>query len=100
MILGRHGRWESGPAVGGSPLMLAEKSEQIFEVRVRKRPQREYSRKGAGPVAGILTPSPNATDGATCATRREAWATGFDCGAGAFALRALSTGPVASSQSG
>jgi hypothetical protein len=29
-----------------------------------------------------FTPSPNATDGAFRATRREAWVTGFDCGAG------------------
>jgi hypothetical protein len=31
---------------------------------------------------GILTPSPNATDDAYRVTRREAWITGFDCGAG------------------
>ena len=31
----------------------------------------------------ILSPSPNATDGASRATRREAGATGFDCRAGA-----------------
>jgi hypothetical protein len=41
------------------------------------------------PAARILSPSPNVTDGATCATRREAGATGFDCGAGAVLLRAL-----------
>jgi hypothetical protein len=37
---------------------------------------------GAGPAARILNLGPNATDGAICATRREAAATGFDCGAG------------------
>ena len=37
---------------------------------------------GAGPAARILNPSPNATNGAICATRREAGSTGFDCGAG------------------
>jgi|SRR5947209_2042011 len=41
----------------------------------------------------ILSPSPNATDGATCATRREAWVTGFDRGAGAALLKALSHRP-------
>jgi hypothetical protein len=45
-------------------------------------------------------PSPNATDGAICATRREAWATGFDCGAGAVLLGAYRTGSVDASQSG
>jgi hypothetical protein len=34
------------------------------------------------PCGGILTLSPNATDGAFRATRREAWVNGFDCGAG------------------
>jgi hypothetical protein len=40
---------------------------------------------GAGPAARILNLSPNATNGAICATRREAGATGFDCGAGGAA---------------
>jgi len=40
-------------------------------------------------------PSPDATDGATSATRREAGVTGFDCGAGAALLRRKPTGPVA-----
>ena len=44
---------------------------------------------GTGPAARILNPSPNATNGATRATRREAGATGFDCGAGGAALPAL-----------
>ena len=34
-------------------------------------------------------PSPNATNGAICATRREAGVTGFDCGVGVPLLRAL-----------
>ena len=71
----------------------------IRKVRVRKRAEWEYSRKRAGPAAGILTPSPNATDDALCVTRREAWATGFDCGAGALLLRTLPTGTVATSRS-
>jgi hypothetical protein len=37
---------------------------------------------GAGPAARIHRPGPNATNGATRATRREAWVTDFDCGAG------------------
>jgi hypothetical protein len=37
----------------------------------------------AGPAARILSPSPDATDGALRVTRREAWVIGFDCGAGA-----------------
>jgi len=37
----------------------------------------------AGPAARIPGLSPNATNGAiSCATRREAWVTGFDCGVG------------------
>jgi hypothetical protein len=40
----------------------------------------------------------NATDGAICATRREAWVTGFDCGAGAVLLGVYSTGSVGASQ--
>ena len=35
----------------------------------------------------ILSPSPDATDGALCATRREAWVPSFDCGAGAAYAR-------------
>jgi hypothetical protein len=35
----------------------------------------------AGPAARILDSSPDATNGANCATRRAAWVTGFDCGA-------------------
>jgi hypothetical protein len=41
----------------------------------------------AGPAARTLSPNRNATDGATCATRREAGVTGFDCGAGAVPLK-------------
>jgi hypothetical protein len=47
------------------------------------------------PCSGILTPSPNATDGAFRATRREAWVTDFACGAGALLHERYSTGPVA-----
>lgn len=43
----------------------------------------------AGPAARILSPSPAPTNGASCATRREAGVTGFDRGAGAVLLRAL-----------
>src|SRR5689334_19702446 len=43
----------------------------------------------AGPAARILSPSWNATNGATRATRREAGVTGVDCGASAVVLRAL-----------
>jgi hypothetical protein len=39
-----------------------------------------------GPAARILSPSPIATNGTTCATRREAGVTGFDCGAGGVLL--------------
>jgi hypothetical protein len=52
----------------------------------------------AGPAARILSPSWNATNSATRATRREAGVTGVDCGASAVVLRALPTGPVASSE--
>jgi len=44
-------------------------------------------------AARILSPSPDATNGASCATRREARVTGFDCGAGAGPLSALSHRP-------
>lgn len=45
-------------------------------------------------MARILSPSPNATNGALRATRREARATGFDCGAGGAFLRPLAHWPV------
>ena len=52
----------------------------------------------AGPAARILSPSPDATNGVSCATRREARVTGFDCGAGAgLFYRRYPTDPVASS---
>ena len=44
-----------------------------------------------------FTPSPNATNGAFSATRREVWVTGFDCGAGALLSGRYLTGAVASS---
>jgi hypothetical protein len=47
----------------------------------------------AGPAARILNLSPDATNGVSCATRREAGVTGFDCGAGAGLLSALSHRP-------
>jgi hypothetical protein len=40
----------------------------------------------AGPAARIFGPSLNATNGASCATRREAGVPGFDCGAGLVVL--------------
>jgi hypothetical protein len=43
---------------------------------------------GTGPAARILGPGPNATNGAICATRREAAAIGFDCGAGSDSVSA------------
>jgi hypothetical protein len=49
--------------------------------------------KWTGPAARILSSSPNATNGASCATRREAGVTGFDCGAGAVLLSVLSHRP-------
>jgi hypothetical protein len=53
-----------------------------------QRPQEEYSRTRAGPAARILSPSPNATDGAM---RHEARGGGywFDRGASALLQRAL-----------
>ena len=73
-------------AVAGVP---ARESERIllsfsFAVYTHKRPRSEYSRIRAGPAARTLIPSPIATNGATCATRRGAWVTGFDCGAGSY----------------
>ena len=49
------------------------------------------------PCGGILAPSPKATNGAFRATRREAWVTGFDCGAGVLLYGRYATGQVASS---
>jgi hypothetical protein len=45
-------------------------------------PNRSSILADAGPAARIHNLGPNATNGAICATRREAVATGFDCGAG------------------
>ena len=47
-----------------------------------------------GPAARILSPSPDATNGVSCATRREAWVTGFDCGAGAYLRSAVLAPPL------
>jgi hypothetical protein len=49
------------------------------------------------PCGPDFTPSPNATHGASRATRREAWVTDFDCGAGVLLYGPYATGPVASS---
>ena len=65
-----------------------------------RRPHEEYSRGRAGPAARISGARPDATDGATCATGREAWVTGFDCGAGAVLHGRDPTDPVDASQSG
>jgi hypothetical protein len=45
----------------------------------------------AGPAARILSPRPNATNGASSVTRREAGVTDFDCGAGDVLLRRYPT---------
>src|SRR3981081_3830385 len=60
----------------------AQEPEEDLRVRARIPPEWEYSPRRAGPAAGILTPGSNSTNGAFCVTRREAWATGFDRGAG------------------
>ena len=72
-------------AVVGGPV---RESSGLFSLAVcaHKRPRSEYSRLRAGPAARTLTPSPKATNGANCATRRGAWVTGFDCGAGSYVL--------------
>ena len=56
---------------------------RLLRSGAHKCPHYEYSQLRAGPAARIPGPGPDATDGATRATRREAWVTGFDCGAGA-----------------
>ncbi len=61
-------------------------SLSFFSVRTHKRLRSEYSRIRAGPAARTLTPSLDATNGATCATRHGVWVTGFDCGAGSCDL--------------
>ena len=84
-----HGRRASrGRPIGRCPRSRTHPSKP-FRAASHKRPQQEYSRRRAGPAARILSPSPAATNGASCATRREARVTGFDCGAGAVLLRAL-----------
>lgn len=47
-----------------------------------KRRDGSIVRGGTGPAVRILSPSSKATDGVSCVTRREAGATGFDCGVG------------------
>jgi hypothetical protein len=92
----------SGSAAAGSESAdgPTEKARADFLRFGYARTEWEYSREGAGPAAGILAPRPNATNGAFCVTRREAWATGVDCGVGGLFYRRYSTGPVASSRSG
>lgn len=58
----------------------------FFSVCAHKRLRSEYSQIRAGPAARTLTPSPDATNGATCVTRHGVWVTGFDCGAGSYVL--------------
>ena len=84
-----HGRRASrGRPISRCPRSRTSRSKP-FRAGSHKRPQQEYSRRRAGPAARILSPSPAATNGASCATRREARVTGFDCGAGAVLPRAL-----------
>src|ERR1700729_3237333 len=52
----------------------------------------------AGPAARTLTPNPEATNGASCATWRGAWVIGFDCGAGVVCLRRYPADSVDASQ--
>jgi hypothetical protein len=54
----------------------------------RRTDRNRVQSKVAGPAARTLSSSPNATNGATSATRREAGVTGFDCGAGVVPLLA------------
>jgi hypothetical protein len=54
-----------------------------------ERGDRSSVNSGAGPAARMLSPSPNATNGAMSVTRREARVTGFDCGAGRVPVGAL-----------
>ena len=58
----------------------------------------DYSQRRLALRPERSAPSPNATNGATSATRRETGVTGFACGAGAVPLRRDPTGLVASSQ--
>jgi hypothetical protein len=64
---------------------LFGKSRRILGF-AHKRRDRSTVGRGAGPAARMLSPSPNATNGAIRATRRETGATGFDCGAGGVFL--------------
>ena len=58
--------------------------------RIGAHTRRNRSNVGvAGPAARMLSPSPNATNSASSATRREAGVTGFDCGAGDVLLGAI-----------
>jgi hypothetical protein len=69
-----------------------------FRAGSHSAPRYEYGRRTAGPAARILSPSPNATNGAIRATRRETRVTGFDCGAGRGNFRGGSpTSPLVSS---
>ena len=93
-----HGGWAW--LLAGSPSMPAEKSEQTS-----LRSKHAYARNGSTVASelalrpGFSPQSLTATDGASCVTRREAWATGFDCGAGRFVYRHYIS-PVASVRSG
>ena len=67
--------------------------QQVLGSPRQNRPEWEYSRGEPAPLR-ILTPSPNATNGAFRATRRESLGYWFDCGAGAllYGVTALTGG--------
>jgi hypothetical protein len=82
----RASSWETNAAAGDESAAADDPSELLGLVH-KNAPIGVQSNR-AGPAARILSPSPNATDGANCATRRAAGVTGFDCAAGAVLLRA------------
>jgi hypothetical protein len=84
-------RRDAGFTLEGGTLLrsFGHRSCEHFGSRAQNGPNRSTVDSGAGPAARILSPSPNATNGAIRATRREAWVTGFDCGAGGGISRAL-----------
>jgi hypothetical protein len=85
----RRGEPEIPPDRRGQP-MPAEGSEQRL-LRSAQANARDRSTV-VGELAlrpGFSSQSPVATDGVFCVTRREAWVTGFDCGVGCCARRAL-----------
>lgn len=77
-----HGRWESGPAAGGKSAD-ADRNVRADCLSPRTHTLRMGVEAWVGwPCSRDSHPKPECNDGGLRVTRRDAWATDFDCGTG------------------